>query len=271
MPHRSVRSRSLPLRPVLLPALVCALLPLATASAQVGPRMQTHRDETAIHVMRYNTNDIWLLTRAPAGVVMEVLYTDGDRMQHRDSNWYLVLLPRDEWGTQRAAWISGRDVEPAPPAEVPVTSLPAGLSPGPDVPSQPTGVVAQVVSRAADAEPTDEPPAPADVILNFAFGKSDLLDTAKGTLGTALLAMKPSAGSVSFALEGHTDSTGPEAFNQALGLARAEAVRRYIADQLQIPADRISVVSYGEQRPAASNDTREGRAQNRRVVVTVTR
>ena len=279
MPH-SFRSRSSSFRHALLPALVCAVLPLASATAQGLPRVQTDRDETALHVMRFNTSDIWLLTEAPAGTVMDVLYVEGDRMQHRDSNWYLVLLPRDEWGTQRAAWISGREVEPAPPAAPPVTSqratplaVPPGLSAVPRPPAgQPTEqVVRRAAEDAAASAPAEAAPVPPEVILNFAFGKSDLLDAAKGQLGTALTALKASTGTVSFALEGHADSTGSEAFNQALGLARAEAVRQYIADALQTPADRISVISYGEERPAASNTTKEGRAQNRRVVVKVTR
>ena len=52
-----------------------------------------------------------------------------------------------------------------------------------------------------------------------------------------------------------------------LGLARAETVKRYLTERLQIPAERISVVSYGERDPVAPNTTRRGRAQNRRVVV----
>jgi len=71
------------------------------------------------------------------------------------------------------------------------------------------------------------------------------------------------------ALEGYADWVGTEPFNERLGLARAETVRRYLAEHLQIPAERISVVSYGEASPVAPNTTREGRAQNRRVVIKV--
>jgi outer membrane protein OmpA-like peptidoglycan-associated protein len=65
-------------------------------------------------------------------------------------------------------------------------------------------------------------------------------------------------------------STGPEGYNEKLGLARAEAVRRYLADQHQVEVTKITVVSYGERQPAVPNDTRDGRAQNRRVVIKVT-
>jgi outer membrane protein OmpA-like peptidoglycan-associated protein len=75
---------------------------------------------------------------------------------------------------------------------------------------------------------------------------------------------------VSFVLEGHADSTGTEPYNERLGLARAEAVRTYLTGQHRVPAGKVSVVSFGEGQPAASNSTRDGRAENRRVVVKVT-
>ena len=85
-----------------------------------------------------------------------------------------------------------------------------------------------------------------DVVLNFQFGRSELTDEAKDKLASAISIPKANARMMSIALEGHADWTGPEGYNERLGLARAESVRRYMAEQLQIPADRISVVSYGE-------------------------
>ncbi|MCB1666698.1 MAG: OmpA family protein, partial [Pseudomonadales bacterium] len=70
---------------------------------------------------------------------------------------------------------------------------------------------------------------------------------------------------VSAVLEGHTDSVGTEAYNQALSMRRVNAVRQVLIDQFGIAASRIRVEGYGETRPIASNDTAEGRAQNRRV------
>ena len=57
--------------------------------------------------------------------------------------------------------------------------------------------------------------------------------------------------------------------NEKLGLERAEAVKRYLYEQHQIPLHKINVISYGEDKPVAPNKTRDGRAQNRRVVVKV--
>ena len=70
-------------------------------------------------------------------------------------------------------------------------------------------------------------------------------------------------------VEGHTDNVGDKAFNEKLGLARAEAVKRYLYQQHQVPLHKINTVSYGETRPVAPNTTKAGRAKNRRIVVRV--
>ncbi|HKL63841.1 MAG TPA: OmpW family outer membrane protein [Woeseiaceae bacterium] len=67
-------------------------------------------------------------------------------------------------------------------------------------------------------------------------------------------------------VEGHTDSRGPEAYNQQLSERRARSAYQYLLDA-GIRAAQLSYVGYGESRPVADNDTEEGRALNRRVVV----
>ena len=67
---------------------------------------------------------------------------------------------------------------------------------------------------------------------------------------------------------GHTDSTGSEASNQTLSVNRAQAVANYLKSRGVVSA-RIGVRGYGETAPIASNDTEEGRAQNRRVEIKV--
>jgi len=67
---------------------------------------------------------------------------------------------------------------------------------------------------------------------------------------------------------GHTDATGSDAYNQRLSERRVQAVKAYLVSQ-GVPADRIKTEGKGEAQPTASNTTREGRAQNRRVEIEV--
>ena len=69
-------------------------------------------------------------------------------------------------------------------------------------------------------------------------------------------------------IQGYTDASGPEGYNQQLGQSRAEAVRRSLSRQ-GIALNRMATISYGEESPVAPNDTPEGRAQNRRVAIVV--
>ena len=68
-------------------------------------------------------------------------------------------------------------------------------------------------------------------------------------------------------VDGYTDSTGEEAYNVGLSKRRAQAVADYVKSQGVNLGDRFAVNGYGEAYPVASNDTAEGRAQNRRVVL----
>ena len=71
------------------------------------------------------------------------------------------------------------------------------------------------------------------------------------------------------AARARANEVGTKAENEKIGLDRAEAVKRYLFEQHQIPLHRMNVISYGMEKPVASNKTREGRAQNRRVVIRV--
>ena len=69
-------------------------------------------------------------------------------------------------------------------------------------------------------------------------------------------------------VEGHTDATGTEEHNMQLSLRRSESVATFLAVQ-NVARPRLSAVGYGEIQPIASNDTAEGRQQNRRVEVAI--
>ena len=104
---------------------------------------------------------------------------------------------------------------------------------------------------------------------NFKFGKKDLPDEAKARLDELISQLKADPKGIYIEIEGHTDNVGDPAFNEKLGMERAEAVKRYLYEQHQVPLHKINVISYGEAKPVAPNKTRDGRAQNRRVVVRV--
>jgi outer membrane protein OmpA-like peptidoglycan-associated protein len=105
---------------------------------------------------------------------------------------------------------------------------------------------------------------------NFKFAKVDLPDEAKARLDQMVSQLKGTQGKdLYIEVEGHTDNVGTADGNYELGLERAEAVKRYLYMQHQIPLHKINVISYGEEKPVSPNNTKDGRAQNRRVVIRV--
>jgi outer membrane protein OmpA-like peptidoglycan-associated protein len=103
----------------------------------------------------------------------------------------------------------------------------------------------------------------------FGFDSSALTPEAKSILDAFVQKLVTENKGVYIEIQGHTDNTGTDEVNQALGLKRAEAVEMYLYKQYRIPLHRMSVVSLGSSMPIADNGTREGRAQNRRVEILV--
>ncbi|MGB1402617.1 MAG: OmpA family protein [Porticoccaceae bacterium] len=101
--------------------------------------------------------------------------------------------------------------------------------------------------------------------VQFEFNKATVLAVYGEQLQSIASAMRVHS-DIELVLEGHTDSRGSDAYNIDLSSRRAAAVKQKLADDYGIDADRISSVGYGESRPIASNQTKEGRARNRRVV-----
>jgi outer membrane protein OmpA-like peptidoglycan-associated protein len=104
---------------------------------------------------------------------------------------------------------------------------------------------------------------------NFKFAQASMPDEAKAEIDQLVQQLKSEPNGAFIEIEGHTDSSGAPNTNYRLGLERAENVKRYIYEQHQVPLHRINVISYGEDKPIAPNKTRDGRAQNRRVVIKV--
>ena len=104
---------------------------------------------------------------------------------------------------------------------------------------------------------------------NFKFAKIVLPDEAKARLDEMIKQIKADPKGAFFEIEGHTDDIGDVKVNERIGLERAESVKRYLYETHQIPLHKMNVISYGEEKPISTNKTKEGRAQNRRVVIRV--
>ena len=103
--------------------------------------------------------------------------------------------------------------------------------------------------------------------IMFDVDKAFLKDQYKGEL-TELATILNKYEDTNILLEGHTDSTGSEDYNLGLSQRRAQAVANYLSTQ-NVNAARFTINGYGESQPIASNETTEGRAQNRRVEVAI--
>ena len=103
----------------------------------------------------------------------------------------------------------------------------------------------------------------------FKFDKWDLSDEAKVALDKFVDVLIAKDKGLYLEIQGHTDNTGPEEWNLILGKRRAEAVMEHFHKKYNIPLHRMEVISYGSDAPVGDNSNREGRAQNRRVVILV--
>jgi OOP family OmpA-OmpF porin len=143
------------------------------------------------------------------------------------------------------------------------------------------GAAGYFICKAMQQEEEAAPPAPAPRVqpapppsrerivlrgVNFDFDKSNIRPDAAVILDEAVRILSGDSSPVS--IEGHTDAIGTDAYNQGLSERRAASVKKYLVEH-GIDASRLSTVGYGESRPISSNQTREGRALNRRVELNV--
>lgn len=107
------------------------------------------------------------------------------------------------------------------------------------------------------------------VSLDFSFdtGQAVLKPIARPLIRRIVVLMQAEK-ALRLRIEGHTDDTGPSASRRALSEARALAVKKALV-AAGIPASRLSTVGLGDEEPVASNHTPEGRAQNRRIVLSI--
>jgi OOP family OmpA-OmpF porin len=138
----------------------------------------------------------------------------------------------------------------AAPAQVSATAVDKNITPAAAAAPTPT---AEKVTYSADAF--------------FDFDKALLKPEGKATLQTLVAKLKDTDIEVIVAT-GHTDSTGPEAYNVKLSMRRAKAVKAFLVSK-GIPEARVFVEGKGEAQPTADNRTKDGRAKNRRVDIEV--
>jgi OOP family OmpA-OmpF porin len=143
---------------------------------------------------------------------------------------------------------------PAPPPAPP--PAPAVVAPAPSGPPLDVNACQDEFKQALDSARIDFETASATI--------SPASDALLQTL--ASIALRCQSGQIE--ISGHTDDQGDDATNNQLSKARAEAVLAYLVG-VGVPADRLTAVGYGASRPIASNDTEEGRAQNRRIEFSV--
>ena len=103
----------------------------------------------------------------------------------------------------------------------------------------------------------------------FKFGSTALPEAVQQRIDQMITELKANPRGNFVEIEGHTDSSGDKMVNQRIGEARAEAVKRYLYEAHQVPLHKMNVISWGEDKPVSPNNTRDGRSQNRRVVIRI--
>jgi outer membrane protein OmpA-like peptidoglycan-associated protein len=110
---------------------------------------------------------------------------------------------------------------------------------------------------------------PENMVVYFAFDKSDFNSDAKTDryLDESRLYLDKNL-QARLSITGHTDAVGSDEYNQALGYRRAKSMQNYFESK-GMPAIKILIESMGEKEPAENNNTNDGRAGNRRAIITI--
>jgi general secretion pathway protein A len=156
------------------------------------------------------------------------------------------------------------EAKEASPAGAPAKAEMKTVAPPPAVAAPPTS---PAPPPAAAAPSAGEPFKLKDFTVNFAQNSADISASARENLAkaAALLRTNPRTAGI---IEGHTDSTGDAGYNKFIAENRAVSVRNYLIAQ-GIDASRLSISSFGSEKPVDTNSTPEGRSKNRRVVIRI--
>ncbi len=141
------------------------------------------------------------------------------------------------------------------------------------------GGLGYVICAALQEEPAPPPPPPKaapvapvkeKIVLrgvNFDFDKANIRKDAQVILDEAASILQKNS-DVMVSVEGHTDAVGADAYNQKLSERRATSVKTYLTGK-GVSASRLATRGFGEAKPVSSNQTKDGRAMNRRVELLV--
>jgi outer membrane protein OmpA-like peptidoglycan-associated protein len=145
---------------------------------------------------------------------------------------------------------------------------PAPPPPPPPPPPAPAPVAAPAPPPPPPPPPAPEPRAVRTESINFDFGKSRVSNIGKAKLDEIGLSMVQDL-SLTAHVVGHADNRGSDSANMTRSESRAEAVKEYLVDRYDIDPSRITTEGVGSSEPIASNDTANGREQNRRAEIVV--
>lgn len=163
---------------------------------------------------------------------------------------------------------------PTPPVAAPVIAVapaPAAVE-TPAVVAAPAAAPAATIAAPVAAAPVEVKPAPQTINLSgaalFEFDRAELKPVAQKQLSELASKVKTQKDLDEVVISGFADAMGPDAYNEELSKRRAESVKEFLLQQ-GVVSKRVVIQALGEEKPVASNDTAEGRAQNRRVEVSI--
>lgn len=248
------------------------LVPAASALAQTPGRVRVVTGSARIlRWLQAPTTDV--LLKVDQGTTLDVL--------DQDEDWYWVVVPPDAHGTRRVGWIRASNVEPvvAPARTAPnqrqrdeaeaLARVPPAATAASTTPATAEDKVT-ITERRDDRAPTStDIPAAAKVYafedVHFDRDRSAIRREDMDILRAAVVALKADP-SLVVNIEGYTCNLGTTAYNFALGIRRANAVKDYLASE-GISADRLHTVSRGEEHAKHDNSREETRRLNRRVAL----
>ena len=247
-----------------LALLIIAVAPAASVSAQPPGWVRVVKEPAPIRRwFRAPVTDV--LAMVAPGTTLDVLD------QERD--WYWVVAPPDAHGTRRAGWIRVNQVEALFSRPVPAPRTPATPQANPSADS--AAAIASIAedkviitTRDASTEAGGNPAtASAHTFEDVHFDRDRYGIRAEdmGPLNAVVAALKADP-VLAVNIEGYTCNLGTPAYNLALGVRRANAVRDYLVSQ-GIAADRLHSVSLGEGQPKHDNSHEDTRQLNRRVAL----